>query len=160
MERIAKQQVLFFDISLLESFDLVVNCTGLGASDLLGDKTFSPCKGQYFVVADPDGALRDYIGDDDHPLGMSYVIRRGGELLIGGTVEFGRSDLGETLDYDEVVSRAGLHVPRLLEPATRGSHRRLVVGVRPVRAGGVRLECERRPSGRAIISRKVFSSSS
>lgn len=137
--------------NLLEAFDLVVNCTGMGASDLLNDRTFSPCKGQYFVVADPDGALPDYIGDDDHPLGMSYVIRRGGELLIGGTVEFGRSDLGESLDYDEVVSRAGLYVPRLLEPGTRGSHRRLVVGVRPVRAGGVRLECEHRPSGRTII---------
>lgn len=136
---------------LLDDFDLVVNCTGLGSSDLLGDKAFSPCKGQYFIVDDPNGTLVDYIGDDDHPRGMSYVMRRSGELLIGGTVELGRSDLGETLDYAEVVSRAGLYVPRLLEPETWGSRRRLVVGVRPVRAGGVRLECERRSSGRAII---------
>ncbi|MCC8949391.1 FAD-binding oxidoreductase [Bradyrhizobium sp. Arg62] len=91
--------------------DVVVNCTGLGAATLLNDEAFEPYKGQYFVVASSDGSPTEYIGDDDNPDGMAYVIPRAGEVMVGGSAEAGLNDLFETIKWSDVVARAGRYVP-------------------------------------------------
>lgn len=133
-----------------KQFPCVVNCSGLGASDLVRDETFKPYKGQYFVVSADDGAPSEYIGDDDHPGGMAYVIPRAGEVMIGGTAEAGVNDLTETIRWPDVVARAGRYVPWVRDLKNE-QPRRLIVGIRPVRPAGIRLERETSHDGACII---------
>lgn len=128
---------------------LVINCSGFGARELVGDTDFEPYKGQYFVLLDDGGAPLEYIGDDDFPTGMTYVIRRAGEVLVGGTAEPGREDLHPTLNWAALSKRAGLYVP-WVSTKTEADIERIVVGIRPVRRAGVRLESER-SRGRTLI---------
>lgn len=130
--------------------DVVVNCTGLGAAKLVKNEAFEPYKGQYFVAtADADAPI-DYVGDDDHPGGMAYVIPRAGEVMIGGTAEAGRSDLEQTIEWLDVAARAGSYVPWVRRIASQESLRP-VVGVRPVRPAGIRIEKELTEDGRTVI---------
>ncbi|MFK4495880.1 D-amino-acid oxidase [Bradyrhizobium japonicum] len=130
--------------------DIVVNCTGLGAATLVNDEAFEPYKGQYFVVASNDGSPTEYIGDDDHPDGMAYVIPRGGQVMIGGSAEAGLNDLVETIKWSDVVARAGRYVPWVRDSASERP-RQLVVGVRPVRPSGIRLEREVLETGTCVV---------
>jgi D-amino-acid oxidase len=120
----------------------VVNCSGFGARELAQDRAFVPYKGQYFVLRDSAGSPRTYIGDDDHPRGMAYVIPRFGELLVGGCAEEGIESLELTLDWDDTMKRAGLYCPWLMERSQADQARPPVVGIRPCRKSGVRLEVE------------------
>ena len=122
--------------------DCVVNCGGFGARELVGDAEFIPYKGQYFVIKANDGTPKTYVGDDDHPLGMAYMIPRLGEVMVGGTAEEGTEDLGLTLDWSSTLRRAGLYVPWLLSRSPDDQARPPVVGIRPCRLGGVRLEVD------------------
>jgi D-amino-acid oxidase len=98
-----------------------------------------------------DGAPKDYVGDDDFPTGMSYVIIRCGEVMIGGSAEEGVWDLVPTTSWDAVVSRAGVYVPWLRTRAEHDPSRHLIVCIRPARAGGVRLEKQSLPNAKALI---------
>lgn len=131
--------------------DVVVNCSGTGARELVGDRDFEPYKGQYFVLKREDGAPTTYVGDDEHPLGMAYMIPRAGEVMIGGCAERGLDDLELTLDFDETVRRAGLYVPWLLERTAADQARPPVVGVRPCRPAGIRLEVDRDAASIPVI---------
>jgi D-amino-acid oxidase len=123
--------------------DLIVNCSGFGARELVGDRDFVPYKGQYFVLRTSESAPRAYVGDDDHPAGMAYVIPRLGEVMVGGCAEEGREDLVFTLDWVDTMRRAGLYVPWLRRRSPSDQARDPVVGVRPCRHGGVRLAIDR-----------------
>ncbi len=139
----------FEDIS--SEYDLIVNCTGLGARELANDRTFVPYKGQYFVFNRTTETPPQYIGDDDHPGGMAYVIPRGTEVLVGGCADEGLEDLGFTLSWEDVRERAGLYMPWLRSLSAKDQARPPVVGIRPARRGGVRLEIDTEYHDRLII---------
>ena len=120
----------------------VVNCAGFGARELTGDTAFIPYKGQYFVLRGTGETPRTYVGDDDHPRGMAYAIPRLGEVMVGGCAEEGVEDLNLTLDWDDTISRASLYYPWLRGRSRADQARPPVVGIRPCRAGGVRLEVD------------------
>lgn len=64
--------------------DVVVNCTGLGARALCGDRTIRPLFGQV-VVASPEGFdLGRAMADERDPKSVFYVIPRRDEVIIGG----------------------------------------------------------------------------
>ena len=116
----------------LDAFDLIVNCAGLAARELVEDDLLYGLRGQYFVLV-PDGALPDfYVGDDENPEGMAYMIPRDGEILIGGTEEPSEEPPAQ-LEVGELIRRAGLYCGEWLERATVLKR---VVGVRPCRRGG------------------------
>lgn len=127
----------------------LINCSGFGARELASDAAFVPYKGQYFVLQADDGAPSAYIGDDDNPAGMSYSIPRAGEVLVGGTAERGCDSLSPDVRWDDVRARAGLYVPWVAEHA--GAVGDPVVGIRPVRATGVRLEVDSNSAGFPIV---------
>ncbi len=131
--------------------DLIVDCSGFGARELAHDKEFIAYKGQYFVLKGSASSPREYVGDDDHPGGMAYMIPRGGEVLVGGCAEQGCEDLHFTLDWAETLKRAGLFVPWLRTRTREDQARPPVVGIRPCRAGGVRLEVDRVSASIPII---------
>jgi glycine/D-amino acid oxidase-like deaminating enzyme len=138
--------------SLCEDFDFVVNCTSLGARELISDTNFNVYKGEYFVVPANGIALTHYVGDDDFPTGMSYIIPRFGELLIGGCAYSGEENYHSQLDWKETYTRATIYTPQLISMADDFQPRR-VIGLRPYRTGGVRLELD---SKQGIGSGKII----
>ncbi len=127
---------------LADNFDLLINCSGFGARELVNDLDFEVYKGQYFVIKGSDTSPTTYVGDDDHPKGMAYMIPRLGEVMIGGCAEKNLEDLELTLTWDDTVKRAGLYVPWLRKCLTTEQSREPVVGIRPCRTKGVRLELD------------------
>jgi glycine/D-amino acid oxidase-like deaminating enzyme len=137
-----KRRINLFE-ELAERYDVIINCSGIGARELADDQDFEPYKGQYFVLRKANGCPPTYVGDDEHPLGMAYMIPRAGEVMVGGCAERGLDDLNLTLDFKETMRRAGLFVPWLLERVAADQARPPVVGVRPCRRSGIRLELDR-----------------
>lgn len=116
--------------------DVYVNCTGLGARKLTGDTQLSGVKGQIIRV---NGAtVHNYIADDHSPAGMTYVLPRKSDIILGGTEDEGV----ENSDVDDEVANAILERCRAIEPrlqdATVLEH---LAGSRPYRRS-VRLEAE------------------
>ena len=122
---------------------LVVNCTGLGARELVGDRSLRAVRGQIVRVENP--GLSSFWLDEYHPDGLLYVIPRGGDVVLGGTAD---EDAEETHPdpavADGIVQRAVAAVPALAGARVL-EHR---VGLRPWRAE-VRLEAE--PVGGATV---------
>lgn len=117
--------------------DVVVNCTGLGARSLCADDGVFPIRGQLVHVRDP--GLARVVLDEDDPRGITYVVPRGDDCVLGGTADPGDDDLRARDDASAaILARAGALVPEL-----RGATPlRVAVGLRPGRAA-VRLEAER-----------------
>ena len=114
--------------------DVVVVATGLASGQLLGDDSCVPVQGQVVRLADP--GLRDWVLDDDHPEGLTYVVPRGRDVVCGGTAVEGASGT----EPDPEVEAAILRRACALVPALRGQPvLSRAVGLRPGRPT-VRLE--------------------
>ncbi len=70
--------------------DLVVNCAGLGARELIGDHAVYPVRGQIVRVTNP--GLTMSVRDEQHPGGRAYVHPRRDDCILGGTLDEGRWD--------------------------------------------------------------------
>lgn len=124
---------------------IVVNCSGLGARELAGDDSLHPVRGQVVLVDNP--GVRSGVVDEAGPLAITYVLPRGEDCVLGGTVETGIWSLEE----DPATTRAILERARRLEPRLRTAGIRGVgVGLRPARPS-VRLEAEPGGEGRTVI---------
>jgi glycine/D-amino acid oxidase-like deaminating enzyme len=122
------------------AFDAVVNCTGLGAMELLGDKTLRPVRGQVLRVRAP--WIKAFWNFGDH-----YIIPNSDTVVLGGTKQVG--DWSETVD--EADTQFILDGVCTLFPSLRDAPiEKIYVGLRPVR-DEVRLECYEmaRPLGAA-----------
>jgi len=115
---------------LSSEYRFVINCTGMRALDLVHDEELYPVRGQYVVLRPNAETPETYVGDDEHPDGMAYVIPRGGELMVGGTEEPGEWDLTFSADKSEMLARANEFWPQDL---TKLEELRTVVGLRPCR---------------------------
>lgn len=131
---------------LFPGHDLVVNCSGVGARDLVGDPEVYPIRGQVVRVSRPEG-LRDstrlYSADDRFTL----VLPRRDDVVLGGTA--GEEDWDRTSreeDTDAIFRRCSELVPRIAEAEILGT----AVGLRPGRRE-VRLETEWLAPDRPVI---------
>ncbi len=119
--------------------DVVVNCAGLGARDLVGDRSLRPIRGQVVVVDNPGiiGALM-VAGD---AAGSIYRIAHPDLVVLGGTADLDAEDT----TVDPAVTAAILASAAALEPGLAGAEVREVrVGLRPWRPE-VRLEVDPSP---------------
>jgi D-amino-acid oxidase len=118
---------------------VVVNCVGLGARDLVDDASMEPIRGQVVRVRNP--GIERFILDEENPEGVTYIVPRSGDCILGGTAEEGDWDL----EPDPGTAAAILRRCRRLEPRLRDAevleHR---VGLRPGRPE-IRLELEDGP---------------
>jgi D-amino-acid oxidase len=120
----------------LAAAKIVVNSTGLGARELVGDAGVYPVRGQ--VVRRERGELSRVIIDEHGPAGITYVIPRGDDVVLGGVADELREDLREDPQQSAaIVERCARLEPALEQAATLGVN----VGLRPCRAA-VRLEAE------------------
>jgi glycine/D-amino acid oxidase-like deaminating enzyme len=139
--RIEQKRLTSFE-DLSSEYDIIVNCAGFGARELAKDRDFVAYKGQYFVLKGSNVTPKTYIGDDDHPGGMAYMIPRLGEVMVGGCAEKDREDLELTLQWDDTIKRAGLYIPWLQNCSPADQARPPVVCIRPSRNKGIRLDVD------------------
>lgn len=123
---------------------LVINCAGLGARELVGDHSVFPIRGQIVRVSLP--ADTRFVLDDYGPNGVTYIIPRLHDCVLGGTADDGVSSLEpDPATAASIISRCAVHNSQLASSTVLG-HR---VGLRPGRPT-VRLEAEQRPGGLVI----------
>jgi D-amino-acid oxidase len=129
----------------LAAGDRVVNCAGLGARELAGDATVVPIRGQIVRVAQV--GIERFVLDDYNPLGVTYIVPRSNDCVLGGTAEEG----DERLTPDAATAEAIFARCVALEPRLRDAvvleHK---VGLRPGRPA-VRLEAERHDRDKLVI---------
>ena len=126
---------------LADEARIIVNCAGLGARGLVGDDSMAPIRGQVLRVRNP--GLDRFILDEDDPEGVTYVVPRTTDCILGGTAEEGAWDV----DPNPAIAADILRRCSALEPRLAGAevleHK---VGLRPGRTE-VRLE---REDGRGV----------
>lgn len=128
--------------ALPDRSDLVVNCSGIGARLLGSDSDVTPVRGQ--VVRLAQVGLERWLLDGS---GLTYVVPRSLDIIVGGTDAEGEWDRGPDPDVDDqILARAVALVPALADAAVLG-HR---VGLRPARPT-VRLELEVSAAGQRVI---------
>jgi D-amino-acid oxidase len=124
-------------------FDLVINCAGIGARELVHDVDLEPHRGQVAIVPKIDG-LDCAIVCDDAPL--MYAIPRRDDCVFGGT-----NEVSDNLDVDSAATTRivgecsrvlNIEKPRVLTER---------VGLRPFRKSGVRVELGKLRDGRPVI---------
>ncbi|MGW0756638.1 FAD-dependent oxidoreductase [Streptomyces sp. NPDC002814] len=124
---------------------VVVNCTGLGARELVPDASVRPVRGQLVVVENP--GIRTWLVSSDAAGAMAYFFPQPGRLLLGGTAV--EDDF--STEPDPAVAEAIVRRCAALRPEIAGArvldHR---VGLRPAR-DSVRLEREPLPDGRLLV---------
>ena len=123
--------------------DLVINCAGIGARELVGDHDLEPHRGQVAIVPRIEG-LSCAIVCDDAPL--MYAIPRRNDCLLGGTNEISDNLTADPATTSRIVAECSrvLNIDQANVLAER-------VGLRPFRKSGVRLERDQLGDGRTVI---------
>jgi D-amino-acid oxidase len=124
-------------------FDLVINCAGIGARELVHDLDLEPHRGQVAIVPRIE-SLSCAVVCDDAPL--MYAIPRTHDCVFGGTNELSDNLTADPATTSRIVAECSrvlsIEKPRVL--AER-------VGLRPFRKSGVRIERDLLRGGRAVI---------
>ena len=95
----------------LEVARVVVNCTGLGSRELLGDESLFPIRGEVLRVAPPP-TERFLLDEQDEARGMTYLIPRFDDCILGGTAEARGLAVGAVMGAAAAVAVAGSGVRR------------------------------------------------
>jgi D-amino-acid oxidase len=123
-----------------ERGDVVINCTGLAARDLVDDDLLIPLLGQVLVAEPGTADLATTVTDDRDAERIFYIIPRRDEVILGGcSIPF---PPGDTPQISEELSERIVAQARALGIGV-GAVKRTRVGLRPYRAE-VRLEREGR----------------
>jgi D-amino-acid oxidase len=123
---------------------VVVNCTGLGARELAGDRSLLAVRGQVLYVEQP--GVEEWLLDQSDPERLVYVVPRERDVVLGGTAREGDED-GRP---DAAIAAAIRARCEAALPALRGARvLREAVGLRPARPA-VRLEAEERAGGTVV----------
>lgn len=142
---VIQQQIVQGLGELRNSYDVIVNCSGLGAQLLTGDPMF-PIRGQVMSVRKPAALAPDIIYADDGDT-TTYIIPRGADCLLGGTYQYrdGNTEVDEEIGA-QIIARCAIFNRALRAPEIL-AHK---VGLRPGRAT-VRLEAQPLATGQLII---------
>ncbi|WP_369374802.1 FAD-dependent oxidoreductase [Streptomyces sp. cg36] len=125
---------------------VVVNCTGLGARELVPDPGVRPVRGQLVVVENP--GVREWYTSVDHGAESTYFFPQPYGLLLGGTAHEDEWDLApDPRTAAAIVARCARVRPEIAGARVL-AHR---AGLRPVRDAGVRIEAERTASGGLLV---------
>lgn len=113
------------DFNQLSSFDIVINCTGLGSRKLCNDETIIPVRGQVGLI-ETKTDMPVYL-DNEMPL---YIVPRKDAMIIGGTYEENIfEETTEPTTIERLLNAAYLVFPELRQQKIIGSW----AGLRPYR---------------------------
>ncbi|MCF8246346.1 MAG: FAD-binding oxidoreductase [Saprospiraceae bacterium] len=121
--------------------DWLINCTGLAAGKLTGDKAVFPIRGQILKV-DPMPGL-PYLADDDGPNALAYIFPRKDCTVLGGTAQLPLGGLSNDDESPNEEDSVGIlrRCQNLLPALATAVVRSVAVGLRPGRTT-IRLERE------------------
>jgi D-amino-acid oxidase len=123
---------------------VVVNCTGVAARDVVPDPEVRPIRGQVVIAENP--GVEEFLIARGEPPDTVYMFPHGDTIVLGGTVEYDEEELTPKPHIAERIVADCAD----LEPRLRGvrivGHR---VGLRPYRPQ-VRLEPEELPDGTVL----------
>ena len=123
---------------------LIVNCTGIGARDLVPDPAVVPLRGQVVIVANP--GISEFFRHPSDGVDSTYIFPHDDFVVLGGTSEEGAWDLAPRPSVTERILRDCAAA----EPRLRGAQVLAErVGLRPYRPD-VRLEAEALDDGRVL----------
>ncbi|KAF7379574.1 hypothetical protein HZH66_014945 [Vespula vulgaris] len=117
-----------------DGYEIVINCSGLGARELVNDDTVTAVRGQVSRVKAP-WVMHSFLVDDND---CYYVIPNTNTVVLGGTHQEGDYDL-KVREKDTKFIYEGCH--RILPSLKKAEILRSWVGLRPGRPK-VRLEAE------------------
>ncbi|XP_011312690.1 D-aspartate oxidase [Fopius arisanus] len=134
------QRKLYNINELIDEYDVIINCSGLGARELCGDRRMIPIRGQVLKVKAP-WLKTFFYGDLD-----TYIIPGvDGSCTLGGSRNFD-STRASPCPHE---TRAIHDRCTALVPSLKNAHLiESLVGLRPHRDGGVRVEVEKISNGR------------
>lgn len=138
------QQRKISSLDELSSYDVIINCTGIGSCELLGDRLMLPVRGQAMLVRAP--WIKHWLVDY-RKHGFAYVFPRARDVVLGGTAQEG--DWSETPDPEtaaEILDKCRTFVPSLCGAEVIGGW----AGLRPLR-DPVRLESCEGPGGSLLV---------
>lgn len=123
--------------------DTLINCTGLGSRELVGDLTLRPMRGQIVVLNRTPDWRHSVLADDG-----SYLFPRMEETILGGTTEIDEWQEITTKDeIQRIITRAQVLWPEINPDLDIA---RTYAGLRPFRDDGVRIEIEQWGQKRVI----------
>lgn len=125
---------------------VIVNCSGIGARQLVPDPELIPVRGQAVVMANP-GLTEFFVGETDQPDEITYFFPHGATVVLGGTQQPDSASTEPDPAAAERIVRDCAAVEPRLASAPILAHR---VGLRPVRPR-VRLEVQAIDGGRHIV---------
>ena len=124
-------------------FDLIFDCSGIGAKTLVGDVDLEPHRGQVAIVPKIDNLLCAIVCDDAP---LMYAIPRTNDCVFGGTNEVSGNCTVDPTSTSRIVAECSrvlnIDKPRVLDER---------VGLRPFRKSGVRLDRGRLRDGRTVL---------
>lgn len=133
-----------------QKINLVINCTGLGASKLgdVLDTSVVPARGQIVVVSNVADKMIATSGTDDGADEACYVMTRaaGGGTVLGGCYQKGSWDSQVDRGLATRIMQRAVAICPSLTGGKGIEHLDVIrhgVGLRPVREGGARVELER-----------------
>jgi D-amino-acid oxidase len=124
-------------------FELVINCTGIGARKLVGDRDLEPHRGQVAIVSKIDDLSRAIVCDDEP---LMYAIPRRNDCVFGGTNELSHDLAADPATTARIVTECS-HVLNIDKPRVLAER----VGLRPFRKSGIRIERARLLDGRIVV---------
>lgn len=128
----------------LAACDVAVNCSGLGARELVGDEALYPVRGQMLRVQAKE--LREVLVDDTGPEQLTLLVPRSADLMLGGTAQAGNwNTQSDPQDSREILRKTARFYPELEEVEVLEE----IVGLRPARPE-VRVELEER-DGKSVV---------
>jgi D-amino-acid oxidase len=141
---IEQRELASLDEALAVS-DVVVNCAGLGARQLVGDDALYPIRGQ--IVRAARLPITRIMLDEDETRGVTYIVPRSTDCILGGTSQVGDWSLEpDLLTAASIIERCALLAPEVRNAQVL-EH---LVGLRPGRAA-IRLEREGLPGGKFVV---------
>jgi D-amino-acid oxidase len=124
-------------------FDLVLNCAGIGARELVCDHDLEPHRGQIAIAPRIEG-LSCAIVCDDAPL--MYAIPRAKDCVFGGTNDVSDNLVADPATTSRIIAECS-RVLNIDKPPVLAER----VGLRPFRRSGVRVERDRLRDARTVI---------
>jgi len=125
-------------------YDVIVNCTGLGSKELVGDEGMYPVRGQAMLVNAP--WVKHLIASETEGH-FTYIIPRKDGVLLGSIEQVDNwSTEVDPLDHDDILQRCSKFIPTIAHAEVLDEW----VGLRPGRKQ-VRLEREDLSSKTTIV---------
>jgi D-amino-acid oxidase len=124
---------------------VIVNCSGAGARDLVPDPAVTPVRGQVVVAANP-GITEFFVAPSDDTAELIYMFPHGDRIVLGGTEQPGDS----SMDPDPQTAARILDRCATIDPRLRTTQ--IIThcaGLRPLRPQ-VRLEAETLSTGQIL----------